>query len=104
LESFKKPFVGSTLFATNILPLARFKASASEILNGMRNDGRPVVITQNGEAAAVLLRPEEYDRLAYRSSFLSAIEKGYKDSEEGRTVGKAELAAELASRYGAKPD
>ena len=104
MESFKESFVSSTLFATNILPLARFKASASEILNGMRHDGRPVVITQNGEAAAVLLPPEEYDRLAYRSSFLSAIEKGYKDSEEGRTVGQAELAAELATRYSAKPD
>jgi len=95
LKSFKESFVSSTLFATNILPLARFKASASEVLNGMKRDGRPVIITQNGEAAAVLLRPEEYDHLAYRSSFLSAIEKGYKDSEEGRTVGQAELAAEL---------
>lgn len=91
--------MGSMLLATNILPLARFKATASEVLNGMKADGRPVVITQNGEAAAVLVPPAEYDRLAYRSAFLESIEKGYTDSEAGRTVGQAELAAELTARY-----
>jgi PHD/YefM family antitoxin component YafN of YafNO toxin-antitoxin module len=68
----------------------------------MKADGRPVVITQNGEAAAVLVPPAEYDRLAYQSAFLESIEKGYADSEAGRTVGQAELAAELAARYRAE--
>jgi prevent-host-death family protein len=92
--------MGSMLFATNILPLARFKATASEVLNGMKENGRPVVITQNGEAAAVLLPPAEYDRLAYRASFLEAVEEGYADSVAGRTIDQSVLAAEIAARYG----
>lgn len=88
------------LLSTNILPLARFKATASEVLNGMKRDGRPVVITQNGEAAAVLVPPEEYDRLAYRAEFIAAVERGYADSEAGRLVDSADLAAETRARYG----
>jgi len=94
--------MANTLFATNILPLARFKATASEVLNGMKANGRPVVITQNGEAAAVLLTPSEYDRLAYRASFLEAVEEGYADSAAGKTIEQSVLAAEAVARYGAE--
>jgi len=91
--------MSSMIMSTNILPLARFKATASEVLNGMKRDGRPVVITQNGEAAAVLVPPEEYDRLAYRAEFLASVERGYADSEAGRLIDSGDLAAELRTRY-----
>lgn len=92
--------MSSRIIATSILPLSRFKARASEVLNIMNSDGRPVVITQNGEAAAVLLTPEEYDRLVYRASFIEAVEQGYADSEAGRAVDGAVVAADLRRRYG----
>jgi prevent-host-death family protein len=89
----------ATLSAANILPLASFKARASEIINGMKEDKRPVVITQNGSAAAVLLAPEEYDTLVERTQLLRAVDRGLEDSREGRLIDHASLAAEVASRY-----
>lgn len=89
----------SFISATKILSLARFKANASEVLNGIKRDGHPVVITKNGDAAAVLVAPEEYDRLFYRASFISAIEQGYADSESGHTVDSKIVAAEFDRRY-----
>lgn len=90
----------SSIVATNILSLSRFKARASEVLNTMNRDGHPVVITQNGEAAAVLLTPEEYDRLAYRASFIAAVDQGYAESEAGRVIEGETIAADLQRRYG----
>ena len=92
----------ATLSAANILPLATFKARASEVLNTMKNDQKPVVITQNGAAAAVLLPPEEYDRLVERAEFLRAVDSGLADAKAGRLREHADLAAELSERYKAK--
>lgn len=92
----------ATLSATNILSLAAFKAHASEIINGMKADNRPIVITQNGNAAAVLLSPEEYDTLVERAEFLRAVDRGLEDSKAGRLIDHDDLAAELASRYQAR--
>ena len=88
--------MSTALLAANILPLAAFKARASEVLNGMRMDHSPVVITQNGIAAAVLLPPEEYDRLVEHSAFLRAVGEGMADSAAGRTISHEEFVAELA--------
>jgi prevent-host-death family protein len=87
------------ILASNILPLAQFKAQASEVLNGMKRNHQAVVITQNGVAAGVLVPPEEYDRLTERAAFMGAIEEGLADSEAGRLTGQEELAAEMAARY-----
>jgi prevent-host-death family protein len=88
------------ILATNILPLAEFKARASEVLNAQKEHKDPLVITQNGKAAAVLIPPEEYDLLVRRASFVEAVERGLADADAGKVVNQADLAAELATRYG----
>jgi prevent-host-death family protein len=89
-----------SILATNILPLAVFKARASELLNAQKEHKQPLIITQNGKAAAVLVPPEEYDLLVRRASFIGAVERGLADADSGRMVNQSELAAELATRYG----
>lgn len=91
--------MSSRLFASNIMPLSRFKAHASEVLNDLRATSRAVVITQNGEAAAVLLPPDEYDRLVYKATFLESVRAGIADADADRMVDHGTIAAESASRY-----
>ncbi len=50
--------------STGIVPLGEFKANAAKLLRHLRDSGSPLVITQNGRPAAVLLTPEAYDALA----------------------------------------
>jgi prevent-host-death family protein len=88
------------ILATNIVPLADFKARASELLNAQKEHKQPLVITQNGKAAGVLVPPEEYDLLVRRASLIESIERGLADADSGKMVNQAELAAELAARYG----
>ena len=49
--------------STNVVPIAEFKAHASQMLERIRENHHPILITQHGKAAAVVLSPEEFDRL-----------------------------------------
>ena len=60
--------------------------------------GQPIVLTQNGKAAGVLLSPAEFDRLTERARFLSAIDEGLEDEREGRVVSHEEVVAEMKRR------
>ena len=79
----------------NIVPLNHFKKEASRILRQLREEQRPIVVTRDGRPAAVLLPPEEFDRLQERDRFLTAVHAGLEDSEAGRLTDDDELAAEL---------
>jgi prevent-host-death family protein len=84
----------------DILPIADFKARASEVVGQLREHRRPVVITQSGKPAAVLLSPEEFDRLIYRARFLEAVGEGLADAEAGRVVTDKALGKLLDDEFG----
>ena len=56
----------------DIVPIAEFKAGISKWIKNIRDTGHPLIITQNGKPAGVLLSPEEYDELVYTKSFFHA--------------------------------
>ena len=74
-----------------IVPLGEFKAQAASHLKKLGETGEPIVITQNGRPAGVLISPSDYDRLHYRQRFLTALEEGIADAEAGRTISTEEL-------------
>ena len=83
-----------------IVPMSEFKAKAAEWLGRLARTNAPIVITQNGRAAGVLLSPRAYDDLLERARFVAAIEAGLADARAGRTIAHADLAAEVQARYG----
>jgi prevent-host-death family protein len=84
----------------DILPIADFKARASEVVRRLREHRRPVVITQSGKPAAVLLSPEEFDRLTYRARFIEAVGEGLSDAEAGRVVSDEALGKLMDDEFG----
>jgi prevent-host-death family protein len=66
----------------------------------MRGHGRPVVITQSGKPAAVLISPEYFDQLSYRGRFLEAVEQGLGDIESGRVLSDEQLQQDLDKYFG----
>ena len=86
--------------AEDIVPLSDFKARASELLKRLAETGAPIVITQNGRAAGVLLSPAEFDALTERIRFVNAVAKGLEDAESGKVVTHESMAAEVQTRYG----
>ena len=78
-----------------IIPLGEFKAQAARLLKRIGESGQPMVITQNGRPAGVLLSPREYDRMQERQRFLESIAAGLADAENGRTITTMELRERL---------
>lgn len=67
----------------DIVPIGEFKTHASRIMRRLKEDGRPIVITQRGKATGVLVTPQDFDRLTERERFLTAVEQGLAESEAG---------------------
>lgn len=88
-----------TISITNdIVPIAEFKTGISKWFKSLQNTGHPLIITQNGKPAGVLLSPNDYDELVYRKSFLDSVGRGISDADSGRTYRTKEIKAALASR------
>ena len=85
--------------AEDIVPLSDFKARASELLKKISKTGAPIIITQNGRAAGVLLSPAEFDVLTERARFVNAVAEGIADIESNRVVDHQSMVAEVAARY-----
>ena len=91
-----KPFS----IAEDIVPLNDFKARASQLFRRLREGQRPMIITQNGKPAAVLITPEEFDRIRERDRFAEAVSAGLADTAADRLIVDEELGAELDAEFG----
>ena len=87
--------------AEDIVPVGEFKRQAARWLRHAAETGQPVVITQNGKPAGVLVSPTEYDRMTERERFLESVALGLADAEAGRTMDTKELLHRLEERRSA---
>jgi len=88
-----------TISVTNdIVPIAEFKTSISKWFKSLQNAGHPLIITQNGKPAGVLLSPADYDDLVYKKSFLDSVGKGIADAENGHSYSTEDVKAALIAR------
>jgi len=77
----------------NIKPISYFKANAAEMLQTLRETGAPYVITQNGEAAAVLVDAREYAKMERALELLRLLQMAEADVAAGRVVSVEEARA-----------
>lgn len=84
----------------DILPIGEFKTHAARVLRRLREDQRPIVITQNGKPAGVLITPEEFDSLREREHFVQSVQSGLADSETKRVIDDTALARGLEAEFG----
>jgi prevent-host-death family protein len=91
------------VIAEDIVPIAEFKAHLSEMVRGLPTRRRPVIVTQNGKPAAVMLSPADFDRLSGHARFMSAVEEGLEDIESGRVLSHEDVGRVLDQRFGALP-
>jgi prevent-host-death family protein len=75
----------------DIISLSDFKNRASKMLQDVQSSHRPLVITQNGKAAAVLISPSDYDLLTEQVRFVEAVHRGLADVQSGRVIADEDL-------------
>lgn len=78
-----------------LVPITDMKRQPGKVLDALRADRTPVVITEHGRAAAVLLDVASYEALARRHEILEGIAAGERDLAEGRTLSWEEAKAGL---------
>ena len=84
----------------NIVPVSELKAQTSAWLRKIAETGAPVVVTQNGKPAGVLLSPEAFDELTEQARFVAAVTEGLRDAEEGRVNSHATVVRRMKARFG----
>lgn len=87
--------------AEDIVPIGELKAHLSEKIRALKGRRRPLVVTQNGKAAAVMLAPEDFDRLMTQACFVAAVQDGLSDLDAGRVVSDKDLGRRLDAHFGA---
>jgi len=75
----------------DIVSLSDFKNQASKMLHQVKHSQRPIIITQNGRPAGVLISPAEFDLFSERSRFMQAVRSGLDDVAQGRVVADEDL-------------
>ncbi|HEX9593955.1 MAG TPA: type II toxin-antitoxin system Phd/YefM family antitoxin [bacterium] len=90
--------MGEVNVSEDIVPLGEFKARAAQFLRRLKGSRQPLVITQNGRPAGVLLSAVEFDRLRERQRFLESVAAGIADADAGQVLDSAALRKALAKR------
>lgn len=79
----------------DVRPITDFRNHAAEILSQVRTTKRPVVITQKGKSAAILVDAEQYEKQQELLELLQKIAKGVKAAEEGRLIPHEQVMKEV---------
>ena len=84
--------------ATDIQSLTAFRRNSASMLKQVRKSKRPLVLTVNGKAAAVVQDAKAYQRLldvAARADAREGIRQGLEDVRKGRTQPAREFFSEF---------
>ena len=78
----------------NIVPISDLRQGAAALLKKVKDSREPVVVTQRGRAAAVLLSIDEYERREQDKEILKMLVQGEKEIAAGVGHNLDEILAE----------
>ena len=70
----------------DIKPLSEFRANAAQMVEQVRTSKRPLILTQNGRSAAVLIDVGEYENLLDKLELLQELQTAEQQIKEGSTL------------------
>ena len=85
-------------YTTRIKPISYVKSNAAEIIRELAERREPLVITQNGEARAVLQDVATYEETQETMALLKILALGTRQVEEGKVVPASQAVKRLRGR------
>ena len=82
----------------DIRPVTYLKSRAADLLDQLNKTHRPVVITQNGEARAVIQDAESYERTKTAIGLLKLLVQGEEDIRSGKIYDQDEMFDRIARK------
>ncbi len=82
----------------DVRPLSEFRAQMASMLDHVRETGRPLVLTERGRSAAVVVGVEAYEALLDELELLRDVRKGEKQIDAGKGIPQGKAKAALKKR------
>lgn len=82
----------------DIQPVTAFRANAAQFIEQVQTTGEPVILTQHGRGAAVLLDVESYEGMLDELALLRDVRTAEQQVAAGKTVTHAAVAKTLRAR------
>ncbi|MGB6486533.1 MAG: type II toxin-antitoxin system Phd/YefM family antitoxin [Steroidobacteraceae bacterium] len=85
-------------YSTRIKPISYLKANAAEVLQELGERREPLIITQNGEAKAVIQDVATYEQTQETLALLKILALGNQQAAQGKVRPVAEAVKALRAR------
>jgi prevent-host-death family protein len=85
-------------YSAQVKPISYLKANAAEVLLNLAETREPMVITQNGEAKAVVQDIASYEQTQETLALLKLLALGNQDIDAGRTRRASAILARLRTK------
>lgn len=82
---------------SDIRPITHLKTATAEVVREVSEDGRTIVITQNGEAKAVIMGAAQYDEWRQTFALLKLLGLSRAEHREGKTRSTEEVFERVAA-------
>ncbi len=82
----------------DIQPLSEFRANAASMIEKIKTEHRPLVITQHGKSSAVLLDVGDYEQMIDTIELLREINQARQEIEDGKGIEHGEVMNSLKDR------
>ena len=82
-------------YSTQIKPISYLKANAAEVFRDLTQQRKPLVITQNGEAKAVIQDVASYEQTQETLALLKILALGNQQVAQGRLKPLADVAKRI---------
>ncbi len=89
-------------YSTQIKPISYLKANAAEVLDKLQQNRQPLIITQNGEAKAVMQDLATYEATQETMALLKILALGKQQVEDGKFSSHADVAKRIKARLKSK--
>ena len=84
--------------STDVRPVTEFRANTSAFLDQVQATKRPVILTQHGRSAAVLLDVAVYEDMLDEVALLRDVRTAEQEIAKGRAAPHGEVARRLKAR------
>ncbi len=85
-------------YSSQVKPISYLKANAAEVLHRLAEKREPLIITQNGEAKAVIQDIASYEETQETLALLKILALGNREVEEGKLKPITEVVNRLRAR------
>jgi len=83
----------------DIKPITYLKSRTADVLKQINETHRPMIITQNGEAKAVIQDPQSYENLQNSLALLKMINHSERQIREGKVIEQEEVFDNIEKKY-----